>query len=161
MTRTQKTGYLRFFSTANRGVRMSGCCVGAICGTPGARLKWATRGSFILIPAGVPHFVAAKDGTVIVQLNGDGKFHTNYVEKQQVGDVSVKAVAGSDWILFEKRSGYRSVELIVISTLSRGNEAHPSQDTRCVRRPAMTLVLGAARLGCCRSWRITVAQFLA
>jgi quercetin dioxygenase-like cupin family protein len=38
-------------------------------------------GSFIVIPAGVPHFVAAKDGTVIVQLNGNGKFHTDYVEK--------------------------------------------------------------------------------
>ena len=38
-------------------------------------------GSFILIPAGVPHFVAAKEGTVIVQLSGNGKFQTDYVEK--------------------------------------------------------------------------------
>jgi quercetin dioxygenase-like cupin family protein len=45
------------------------------------KLKGYPAGSFILIPAGVPHFVAAKDGTVIVQLNGNGKFHTEYVEK--------------------------------------------------------------------------------
>ena len=45
------------------------------------KLKGYPPGSFILIPAGVPHFVAAKDGTVIVQLNGNGKFHTDYVEK--------------------------------------------------------------------------------
>ncbi len=45
------------------------------------KLKGYPAGSFILIPAGVPHFVAAKDGTVIVQLNGNGKFQTDYVEK--------------------------------------------------------------------------------
>jgi quercetin dioxygenase-like cupin family protein len=45
------------------------------------KLKGYPPGSFIVIPAGVPHFVAAKDGTVIVQLNGNGKFHTDYVEK--------------------------------------------------------------------------------
>ena len=44
-------------------------------------LKGYPAGSFIVIPAGVPHFVAAKEGTVIVQLNGNGKFHTDYVEK--------------------------------------------------------------------------------
>ena len=44
-------------------------------------LKAYPAGSFIVVPAGVPHFVAAKDGTVIVQLNGNGKFHTDYVEK--------------------------------------------------------------------------------
>ena len=44
-------------------------------------LKAYPAGSFIVIPAGAPHFVAAKDGTVIVQLNGNGKFHTDYVEK--------------------------------------------------------------------------------
>ena len=38
-------------------------------------------GSFIVIPAGVPHFVAATDGIVIVQLNGNGKFQTDFVEK--------------------------------------------------------------------------------
>jgi quercetin dioxygenase-like cupin family protein len=45
------------------------------------KLEGYPAGSFIVIPAGVPHFVAAKDGTVIVQLNGNGKFHTDYVEK--------------------------------------------------------------------------------
>jgi len=37
--------------------------------------------SFIVIPAGVRHFVAAKEGAVIVQLGGTGKFRTEYVEK--------------------------------------------------------------------------------
>jgi quercetin dioxygenase-like cupin family protein len=46
-----------------------------------ANLKAYPAGSFILIPAGVPHFVAAKGAPVIVQLNGNGKFHTDYVEK--------------------------------------------------------------------------------
>jgi quercetin dioxygenase-like cupin family protein len=46
-----------------------------------ANLKGFPAGSFIVIPAGVPHFVAAKEGEVIVQLNGNGKFHTDYVEK--------------------------------------------------------------------------------
>ena len=46
-----------------------------------ARLKGYPAGSFIVIPAGAPHFVAAKDGTVIVQLNGTGKFATDYLEK--------------------------------------------------------------------------------
>ncbi len=44
-------------------------------------LKGYPAGSFIVIPAGVPHFVAAKEGTVIVQLNGNGEFHTDHVEK--------------------------------------------------------------------------------
>ena len=44
-------------------------------------LKAYPAGSFIVVPAGVPHFVAAMEGTVIVQLNGKGKFHTDYVEK--------------------------------------------------------------------------------
>ncbi|MBI3476547.1 MAG: cupin domain-containing protein [Acidobacteria bacterium] len=44
-------------------------------------LKAYPPGSFIVIPAGIAHFVEAKDGTVIVQLNGNGKFHTDYVEK--------------------------------------------------------------------------------
>ena len=44
-------------------------------------LKGYPPGSFIVIPAGIAHFVEAKDGTVIVQLNGNGKFHTDYVEK--------------------------------------------------------------------------------
>ena len=45
------------------------------------KLKGYPAGSFIVIPAGVPHFVASKDGTVIVQLNRNGKFQTDYVEK--------------------------------------------------------------------------------
>jgi quercetin dioxygenase-like cupin family protein len=45
------------------------------------KLKPYPAGSFIVIPAGVPHFVAAKDGNVIVQLSGTGKFGTDYVER--------------------------------------------------------------------------------
>ena len=45
------------------------------------KLKGYPTGSFIVIPAGVPHFVAAKEGTVVVQLSGVGKFQTNYLEK--------------------------------------------------------------------------------
>jgi quercetin dioxygenase-like cupin family protein len=44
-------------------------------------LRAYPAGSFIVIPAGLPHFVATKEGTVIVQLNGNGKFRTDYVEK--------------------------------------------------------------------------------
>ena len=39
-----------------------------------AKLKGYPAGSFIVIPAGIPHFVAAKEGTVVVQLSGIGKF---------------------------------------------------------------------------------------
>ena len=46
-----------------------------------AKLKGYPAGSFIVIPAGVPHFVAARDGAVIVQLSGTGKFETDYLEK--------------------------------------------------------------------------------
>ncbi len=46
-----------------------------------AKLKGYSAGSFIVIPAGVPHFVAAKEGTVVVQLSGVGKFQTDYLEK--------------------------------------------------------------------------------
>lgn len=46
-----------------------------------ARLKAYPRGSFIVIPAGIPHFVAAGDGPVIVQLSGTAKFRTEYLEK--------------------------------------------------------------------------------
>lgn len=45
------------------------------------KLKAYPAGSFVMIPAGVPHFVATKDGSVIVQLNGTGKFATSYLEK--------------------------------------------------------------------------------
>ena len=46
-----------------------------------AKLRGYPAGSFIVIPAGVPHFVAAKEGTVVVQLSGIGKFQTDYLEK--------------------------------------------------------------------------------
>jgi len=46
-----------------------------------AKLKAYPAGSFIVIPASVPHFVAAKDGAVIVQPSGTGKFGTDYLEK--------------------------------------------------------------------------------
>jgi len=46
-----------------------------------AKLKGYLAGSFIVIPAGIPHFVAAKEGKVVVQLSGTGKFRTNYLEK--------------------------------------------------------------------------------
>ena len=45
------------------------------------KLKGYPAGSFIVIQAGVPHFVAAKEGSVIVQLSGTGKFGTDYLEK--------------------------------------------------------------------------------
>jgi len=45
-----------------------------------AKLKGYPAGSFIVIPAGIPHFVATK-GTAVVQLNGVGKFQTDYLEK--------------------------------------------------------------------------------
>lgn len=46
-----------------------------------AKLKPYPAGSFIVIPGGVPHFVAASDGQVIVQISGDGPFRTEYLEK--------------------------------------------------------------------------------
>jgi len=46
-----------------------------------AKLKGYPAGSFIVVPAGVPHYVAAKDGAVIVQLSGSSKFGTDYLEK--------------------------------------------------------------------------------
>ena len=46
-----------------------------------AKLKAYPAGSFILIPAGVPHFVATTEDDVIIQLSGNGKFQTDYVEK--------------------------------------------------------------------------------
>lgn len=47
-----------------------------------AKLKAYPAGSFIIIPAGLPHFVAAESGSVIVQLSGTGKFATNYFENK-------------------------------------------------------------------------------
>lgn len=46
-----------------------------------AALQPCPAGSFVVIPAGLPHFVAAKDGPVIVQLSGVGRFGTDPVEK--------------------------------------------------------------------------------
>lgn len=46
-----------------------------------AKLKAYPAGSFVMIPAGVPHFVATKEKPVIVQLNGTGRFGTDYLEK--------------------------------------------------------------------------------
>jgi quercetin dioxygenase-like cupin family protein len=46
-----------------------------------AKLKGYPAGSFIVIPAGIPHFVAAKESTVVVQVSGSEKFQTNYLEK--------------------------------------------------------------------------------
>jgi len=46
-----------------------------------AKLKAYPTGSFIVIPAGVPHFVATKEGPVIVQVTGTGKWGTDYLEK--------------------------------------------------------------------------------
>ena len=46
-----------------------------------AKLRSYPAGTFVVIPAGVPHFVATKEGAVVVQLNGTRKFQTNYVEK--------------------------------------------------------------------------------
>jgi len=46
-----------------------------------AKLRPYPSGSFIVIPAGVAHFVAAKEGMVIVQLSGTEKFQTDYIEK--------------------------------------------------------------------------------
>jgi anti-sigma factor ChrR (cupin superfamily) len=45
------------------------------------KLKAYPAGSFILIPAHVPHFLATREGPVIVQAGGQGIFRTNYVEK--------------------------------------------------------------------------------
>ena len=46
-----------------------------------AKLKGYPAGSFIVIPAGVPHFVATKEGSAIVQLSGSEVFRTDYMER--------------------------------------------------------------------------------
>ena len=46
-----------------------------------AKLKGYPAHSFLVIPAGIPHFVATKEGTVVIQLSGVKKFETSYVEK--------------------------------------------------------------------------------
>jgi quercetin dioxygenase-like cupin family protein len=45
------------------------------------RLKGFAAGSFIVIPAGVAHFVATKDDPVIIQLSGNDRFRSDYLEK--------------------------------------------------------------------------------
>jgi len=46
-----------------------------------AKLKGYPASSFIVIPAGIPHFAATKEGTVVVQLSGNGRFQTQYLEQ--------------------------------------------------------------------------------
>src|SRR5215470_11620355 len=45
------------------------------------KLKAYPAGSFIIIPAHVPHFLATREGPVIVQASGDGVFRTDYLER--------------------------------------------------------------------------------
>ena len=45
------------------------------------KLKAYPAGTFIVIPADVPHFLATREGPVIVQASGQGIFRTNYLEK--------------------------------------------------------------------------------
>jgi quercetin dioxygenase-like cupin family protein len=45
------------------------------------KLKAYPAGSFILIPADVPHFLATREGPVIIQASGHGIFRTDQVEK--------------------------------------------------------------------------------
>jgi uncharacterized RmlC-like cupin family protein len=45
------------------------------------KLKAYPAGSFILIPEDVPHFLATREGPVIVQACGQGIFRTNDVEQ--------------------------------------------------------------------------------
>jgi hypothetical protein len=45
------------------------------------KLKPYPAGSFIFIPADGPHFLATREGPVIVQASGRGMFRTNYLEK--------------------------------------------------------------------------------
>lgn len=44
-------------------------------------LKGYPAGSFIVIPADVPHFLATREGPVIVQVSGTGMFRTNNLEQ--------------------------------------------------------------------------------
>ena len=48
----------------------------------GSKLTPYPAGSFVVIPAHVPHFVATREGgPVVVQLSGHRVFRTNYLEK--------------------------------------------------------------------------------
>jgi quercetin dioxygenase-like cupin family protein len=49
--------------------------------TDPAKLRAYPAGSFIVIPAGVPHFVATRDSPVVIQLSGTHKFKTDFLEK--------------------------------------------------------------------------------
>lgn len=44
------------------------------------KLKAYPAGSFVHIPAGVPHFLATREGPVVVQASGRGVFRTSYLE---------------------------------------------------------------------------------
>jgi quercetin dioxygenase-like cupin family protein len=46
-----------------------------------AKLQAYPAGSFVVIPAGLPHFLATKDGPAIVQSSGNGVFRTDFLEK--------------------------------------------------------------------------------
>jgi quercetin dioxygenase-like cupin family protein len=46
-----------------------------------AKLEGLPPGSLVLIPVGLPHFVAAKETAVMVQLSGAERFRTDHVEK--------------------------------------------------------------------------------
>ena len=46
-----------------------------------SKLKAYPVGSFVVIPAGLAHFVATRKDAVVVQVSGLGKFATEYVEK--------------------------------------------------------------------------------
>jgi len=45
------------------------------------KLRPYPAGSFLVIPARVPHFVATREGPVIVQVSGEGLFRTDYLER--------------------------------------------------------------------------------
>jgi quercetin dioxygenase-like cupin family protein len=46
-----------------------------------AKLKAYPAGSFIVIPAHVPHFLATREAPTIVQVSGNGVFGTDYVDR--------------------------------------------------------------------------------
>jgi len=56
-------------------------CVGEGAKFDAGKLKCYPAGTFVFIPAGVPHFVATKEGPVVVQLTGIGRWQTDYLEK--------------------------------------------------------------------------------
>ena len=45
------------------------------------KLRAYPAGSFVVIPGDVPHFLATREGPVVVQASGHGVFRTSYVEK--------------------------------------------------------------------------------